>query len=865
VINDTIDTKMVRDGAGIVALQNGTSAQTFRSYGTYTDASNYEGLQLTQDGAGGQVTIEAITGGTGADNIGIDLNVAGTGQIHSNTNQLHLSYNESAPCYIVGGSVGNGINIGGLGTVGDCSAAFGGGYGGATPYVRLAGDNELQWTNGNAVNNTRSLVLGRGAGNHDLAIHGAETNPANLFLYGSVDDHTAPVNYEGLKLSQDGAGGAATLAAITGGTGIDNIDVTLTPAGTGDINLGNFTLDGDQTVGVGEDNYVLTYDNASGLISLEASTGGSSTPAGSDTQVQYNDGGSMGASASFVYNGDPVAATGDEEVLTLSYTTNKLTSGNDTGLTVNWTDTASPGTSYPFMIKRNGAIKMWAYWDGDMQFRLANDSGSRIGWQNPSTGLFTGFQMQSGNEIRGYHNNTYSTAIQSSGFTVDTDSATDPGFHFTDFVFANTTRTSIVYEGSDGSPALGIRARGQSTNDAQTLNIYGTYTDSSNYEGLSFTQDGAGGAATLSAITGGTGGDNIDIDLTPAGTGEVNVNANLRATGALYFNGADSGFANGTGAAVDIRRAGTTQVRLTGSEMRIGSQPIGWGTGIGSEDLYLYRDAAAVLAVRNSTNAQTLRVYGTYTDASNYTRAALNDDGAGTVALTAETLGTGADNIGINLTPAGTGDVSVTSGNLSVAGDIHMSTDLTGIKDSNSNELLLFDRVASAVNYLQVANAATANGPSISALGSDTDIDVTIACKGNGDIILSGGSGTNVLPGGDLIHHLGGSSARWERVYCAGVNEEVHALSGTTPAINPANGAIKTWTLTGNSTPTDSLSAGDSCTLHILDGTSYTITWTMVDEWIGGSAPTLDTTNETIIALWKQGATVYGKEVGVSS
>ena len=40
------------------------------------------------------------------------------------------------------------------------------------------------------------------------------------------------------------------------------------------VGLGNFIFDTDQAVGVGQDNYVLTYDNASGLISLEAGAGG---------------------------------------------------------------------------------------------------------------------------------------------------------------------------------------------------------------------------------------------------------------------------------------------------------------------------------------------------------------------------------------------------------------------------------------------------------------------------------------------------------------------------------------------------------------------------------------------------------------
>ncbi len=53
-----------------------------------------------------------------------------------------------------------------------------------------------------------------------------------------------------------------------------NGDVTIDPNGTGDVNIGNFKFDADQTVGAGQDNYVLTYDNSGGKISLEAASGG---------------------------------------------------------------------------------------------------------------------------------------------------------------------------------------------------------------------------------------------------------------------------------------------------------------------------------------------------------------------------------------------------------------------------------------------------------------------------------------------------------------------------------------------------------------------------------------------------------------
>jgi hypothetical protein len=57
---------------------------------------------------------------------------------------------------------------------------------------------------------------------------------------------------------------------------------------------------------------------------------------------------------------------------------------------------------------------------------------------------------------------------------------------------------------------------------------------------------------------------------------------------------------------------------------------LGWSTtqfGQSDWDVRLFRDAANTLAQRNGTNAQAFRVYGTYTDASNYQRVAITKDG----------------------------------------------------------------------------------------------------------------------------------------------------------------------------------------------------------------------------------------------
>jgi hypothetical protein len=99
-----------------------------------------------------------------------------------------------------------------------------------------------------------------------------------------------------------------------------------------------------------------------------------------------------------------------------------------------------------------------------------------------------------------------------------------------------------------------------------------------------------------------------------------------------------------------------------------------------------------------------------------------------------------------------------------------------------------------------------------------------------------------------------------------GYTEEVFAVSGTTPALSPANGSIQTWTLTGNSTPTaGTWNAGQSITLMVDDGTAYTITWSsLAVTWAtnAGAAPTLNAGGYTTIALWKVGSTIYGARVG---
>lgn len=102
------------------------------------------------------------------------------------------------------------------------------------------------------------------------------------------------------------------------------------------------------------------------------------------------------------------------------------------------------------------------------------------------------------------------------------------------------------------------------------------------------------------------------------------------------------------------------------------------------------------------------------------------------------------------------------------------------------------------------------------------------------------------------------------------IQELVYTANVTgTYTLSAGNGTIQNITLTGSvgsGSVTDSLNDGEAVTLVVDDGSGYTIDWTgAVDKWIGGSAPTLDTTNKNVIVLWKVGSDLYGMFSGIAS
>jgi hypothetical protein len=68
-----------------------------------------------------------------------------------------------------------------------------------------------------------------------------------------------------------------------------------------------------------------------------------------------------------------------------------------------------------------------------------------------------------------------------------------------------------------------------------------------------------------------------------------------------------------------------------------------------------------------------------------------------------------------------------------------------GIRDENGNEQLFFSTTSSAVNYVNVTNAATGGDPKVAAAGDDSNVDLQLAPKGSGEIVVGTGSAASTI------------------------------------------------------------------------------------------------------------------------
>lgn len=252
----TTDVNLLRDAANVLALRNGTTAQEFRLYNTYTDGSNYERLSIAW--SGGNCDIRTQNAGTGS-NQALQIGTNGTGSLRLVSNgssrfELGTAGHLLATTdntYDIGASganrprsiyVGTNVTVGGqvlaaAGTVGAPGLSFsadptngmyrvgtnnwGFAAGGTAVMgfdsvsVKLSSAAPLVWSSAADISSSGDVILRRDAANV-LALRNS-TTAQQFNVYKTYTDAS---NYERMSFGYDGALGTYAIRAQQAGTGV---------------------------------------------------------------------------------------------------------------------------------------------------------------------------------------------------------------------------------------------------------------------------------------------------------------------------------------------------------------------------------------------------------------------------------------------------------------------------------------------------------------------------------------------------------------------------------------------------------------------------------------------------------------------
>ena len=163
------------------------------------------------------------------------------------------------------------------------------------------------------------------------------------------------------------------------------------------------------------------------------------------------------------------------------------------------------------------------------------------------------------------------------------------------------------------------------------------------------------------------------------------------------------------------------------------------GTITGNQIVTIPTDVESFYLLRNSTSgAHTVQFKYASGSGSTVTFSATDKGDKLIVAKADDSTNPNIVEIALGLTEISEDTSPQLGGDLDTNDNNIIIDDAHGINDENGNEQIIFQTTSSAVNQIDITNAATGNGPEISATGGDTNVDLKLTPKGSGKLNLDG-------------------------------------------------------------------------------------------------------------------------------
>jgi len=447
------------------------------------------------------------------------------------------------------------------------------------------------------------------------------------------------------------------------------------------------------------------------------------SPAGSNTQVQYNNAGAFGANANFTFNGTTVTTANDASISGLTVGKGGGAVATNVALGTGVFGASTTGGNNVAV----GQTTLSALTSGSTNIAVGDSTLTQLTTGTYNTAIGHGALFQSGTNS-GFNTAVGGLALQSNTGSQNTAVGQTAGQGATGFSTGGANSFfgyNCAQKNTTGSnnSAFGWQSLVNNTT-AGNLTAFGTQSLANNTTNV----------ATLGTITGGSG----YTDGTYAGV----VMTLSSGSTAITYPTATIVVAGGVVTTVTITSAGVgfkdTTTVLTAPAASIGGTGSGFSVPVATLASGVNNTALGFRALFSNTTGSSNTAIGYYSGYGNASANA-NTTGSNNTYIGYQTVGSANNNTNemvIGYQAVGLGSNTTTIGNSSTN-----STTLYGSVTAGSN----------SANYATISGGATTKAVQFQTLGSDTNISQVFQSKGTGAIDLAAGSsGVNISNGGTV-------------------------------------------------------------------------------------------------------------------